>query len=173
MTPDSTTSHPELPATPASARHVPAIVDPKDPPVTTAAASPAATTRILLDTTDTKYTLLDGAWWPRSNDPYVELPALVEAIDDFRGPVKRLILHAGDWAEQPTKLQAAGRVIKLGYFRSQPAALLTVICEHQARVDLMIVPLDTPDEAAEAAMKLAATAGNRVHAQDILKTIAG
>ncbi|WP_328323759.1 DUF5994 family protein [Kribbella sp. NBC_00382] len=141
--------------------------------MTTAAASPAATTRILLDTTNTKNTLLDGAWWPRSNDPYAELPALVEAIDSLRGPVKRLILHAGDWAEQPTKLQAAGRVIKLGYFRSQPATLLTAICEQQARVDLMIIPLDTPAETAEAAMKLAATATNRINTPGILKAVTG
>ena len=127
--------------------------------------------RLLLDTTGAKNTLLDGAWWPRSTDPLAELPELVLAIDGVHEPVKRLILHAGEWAEQPMKLQVGERVIRIGYFASQPVSLLTAI-SGQSRVDLLVIPPDTDPDAADEAMKLSTSAGNQVHAQDILRTLA-
>ena len=63
-------------------------------------------------------------------------------------------------------------MLRLGYFTSQPAALLTAVCDDNARVDLLIVPPDTDAGLAEAAMSLAATTGNLVHAQYLLITVA-
>jgi Family of unknown function (DUF5994) len=63
----------------------------------------------------------------------------------------------------------AGRVLRLGYFASQPAALLTGLCgDNGGRVDLLIVPPHTDAGTADAAMLLAATASNLIHAQHIL-----
>jgi hypothetical protein len=129
---------------------------------------PTHAPRLLLDTTGARNTLLDGGWWPRSTDPVAELPELVLAIDGLHEPVSRLILHAGEWAEQPTKLRVAGRIVKIGYFASQPLGLLTAICGRLNRVDLLVVPPDTEPAEADAAMKLSTSAGNQVHAQDIL-----
>jgi hypothetical protein len=72
--------------------------------------------------------LLDGAWWPRSTGPVAELPGLVLAIDKLRGPVTRLVLAAAGWDGHPRRLGMNGRVLRLGYFTSQPASLLTAIC---------------------------------------------
>jgi hypothetical protein len=65
----------------------------------------------------------------------------------------------------------AGRVLRLGYFTSQPVNLLTALCDNGDRVDLMVVPPRTGQDAADAAMILAATTSNLVHAQHILLTV--
>lgn len=136
-------------------------------------SSPFAPTtpRLLLDRTGALNTLLDGAWWPHSTDPVAELPGLVLAIDGLRAPVTRLILRGIDWTDHPRLLGVDGRVIRIGYFASQPVSLLTAICGQRSRVDLLIVPPDTPRQSAEAAMKLTIATGNQVHAQDILRLV--
>jgi len=130
--------------------------------------TPPSTPRLRLESTGVRRTLLDGGWWPRSSDPVAELPGLVLAIDARRGPVTRLLLASGDWDGHPRRLDVAGRVVRLGYFVSQPAGLLTAMCGNRDRVDLLVVPPDTAGDSAEAAMLVAATLGNLVHAQHIL-----
>lgn len=135
------------------------------------ATTPPSTPRLRLEPTGTRRFLLDGGWWPRSGDPLAELPGLVLAIDALRGPVTRLVLSASGWDSQPRRLQVADRVLRLGYFTSQPASLLTALCDNGDRVDLLIVAPDTEPAVADAAMLTAATTGNRVHAEHILATL--
>jgi Family of unknown function (DUF5994) len=135
--------------------------------MTTISSTPPSTPRLRMEATGSHRTLLDGAWWPRSTDPVAELPGLVLALDKVRGPVTRLVLAAAGWDAHPRRLSIAGRVLRLGYFSSQPVSLLTAICGND-RIDLLVVPADTAAGTADAAMVLAATAGNRVHAQDIV-----
>ena len=98
-----------------------------------------------------------------------ELPGLVLAIDTLRGPVSQLVLSTDGWDEHPRRLGVAGRVLRLGYFSSQSKFLLTALCgDNGDRVDLLVVPADTDAAAADAAMVLAATTSNLVHAQHIL-----
>jgi hypothetical protein len=121
-----------------------------------------------MEPTGSRRTLLDGGWWPRSTDPVAELPGLVLAIDNLRGPIVRLLLSAHGWTDQPRHLRIADRVLRLGYFTSQPDSLLTALCDNGDRVDLLIVPPDTEPGAAQAALQQAATTGNLVHAQNIM-----
>jgi len=137
----------------------------------TVSPTPPSTPRLRLEATGARRTLLDGGWWPRSTDPVAELPGLVLAIDARRGPVTRLILAAGDWDSHPRLLNVAGRILRLGYFVSQPAGLLTAVCGKRDRVDLLVVPPDTDADTADAAILLAATVGNLIHAQDILLSL--
>jgi hypothetical protein len=124
-----------------------------------------------MEPTESPRTLLDGGWWPRSTDPVAELPGLVEAIDILRGPVTRLILAAEGWDSHPRRLRVAGRVLKLSYFASQPTNLLTVLCGNGHRVDLLVVAPDTERGSADAAMILATTTGNRIHAEPIARVV--
>lgn len=137
---------------------------------TTATALPP---RLRLEPTGSRRTLLDGAWWPRCADPATELPQLVLAIDTLRGPVTRLLLNAADWDTHPRRLEVAGRVLRLGFFTSQPTGLLTARCGNGDRVDLLVVPAGTARPIAEAAMELAATTSNRLHAHHLLLAAAG
>lgn len=124
--------------------------------------------RLRLEPTGSSRTLLDGGWWPRSKDPVAELPDLVLAIGTLRGPVTRLVLSADGWDSHPRRLTVGGLVLRLGWFTSQPASLLTAICLNGDRVDLLVVPTESAGDLAEGAMALPATAGNRIHAPQLL-----
>jgi hypothetical protein len=138
-------------------------------PVLAGAAPPAA--RLRLESARSRRTLLDGGWWPRSGDPVAEFPGLIRAIDERCGRVTRLMLGPVGWDSVPRRLSVAGRVVKLGWFAGQPAGLLTVFCGSSGRVDLLVVPPDTAEADALAAMELAASAANLVHTPDILNTV--
>ena len=136
--------------------------------MTVGSTSPPSTPRLRMEPSGSWRTLLDGGWWPRSTDPVAELPGLVLAIDSRHGPVTRLILSAVGWDTQPRRLRVAGRVLRLGYFASQPVSLLTALCGDRARIDLLIVAPDTDPASAEAAMLQAATTANHLHAPQLL-----
>ena len=74
-------------------------------------------------------TVLDGGWWPRSEDPATELPDLIRALDERHGRTRRIMLGAADWtASRPRQLVFGapenGRIVHLGWFATQPAGLL-------------------------------------------------
>jgi len=130
--------------------------------------TPPSTPRLRMGAAESRHALLDGGWWPRTTDPVAELPGLVLAIDALHGPVTRLVLNSAGWDDHPRRLGVADRVLRLGYFDSQPVSLLTALCGETARVDLLVVPPDTPARIAEEALATAASTGNRAHAPDIL-----
>jgi len=135
------------------------------------ASTPPPTPRLRLDPTGSRRSLLDGGWWPRSSDLLTELPGLILAIDPLRGRVTGLLLSAAGWDSLPQRLQIGDRVVRLGYFTSLPATLLTALCDNGDRVDLLIVAPRTEPATATAAMITAATIGNFVHAQHILDNL--
>jgi hypothetical protein len=61
--------------------------------------------------------------------------------------------------------------VRLGWFASMPAGLLTAISASGQRTDLVTIPFDTSEQDAAAAMRQAARAGNREHAPAILAAI--
>lgn len=105
--------------------------------------------------------MLDGAWWPQSRDPAVELPGLILAIDAIRCQVLRLVLAGTGWDERPRRVFVGDRTISIDYFGSQPATLLTAICV-RSRVDLLVIPPAAGHRVAHAAMIHTMASGNRV-----------
>lgn len=117
--------------------------------------------------------LLDGGWWPRTAVPTAELPGLIPALDARHGRITRIMLGTADWdASRPRVLSIGGpgdrRVVKLGWFATMPAGLLTAISARGDRTDLVTIPPHTSEEAAWAVMEQAAKEGNREHSPDIL-----
>src|SRR5690242_4128358 len=141
-----------------------------------AAISPApAGPRLLLQSDDAGPAPLDGGWWPRSADAAAELPGLILALGKRHGRISRVMLGAADWnASRPSRLRVdeAGRhVVRLGWFASMPAGLLTAISASGERTDLVTIPPDTSEHIAAGAMRQAAQAGNRERAPAILAAI--
>jgi Family of unknown function (DUF5994) len=119
---------------------------------------------------------LDGGWWPRSADPDAELPGLILALDKQRDRVVRVMLGPADWdASRPSRVRvdgpAGGRVVRVGWFASMPAGLLTAIFASGQRTDLVTIPHGAGERAAAAAMEQAATAGNLERAPAILEAV--
>ena len=140
--------------------------------------TPPATPRLRLQPDRPSYTLLDGGWWPRSADPAAELPGLILALDERYGPVTKIMLGVADWdSSRPRRLRIDGpagrRVMRLGWFATMPAGLLTVIYAGGHRTDLLIIPPDTSEQAAEAAMEQATQAGNRSRTPALLAAMTG
>ena len=128
--------------------------------------TPPSTLRLRLHPDSSDYTLLDGGWWPRSTDPAAELPGLILALDKRHGPITRIMLGMADWnASRPRRLRVYGpsgsRVVRLGWFATMPAGLLTATSRRGQRTDLLIIPPDTSEQDAQAAMDQAAQASNR------------
>jgi hypothetical protein len=140
--------------------------------------SSSSAPRLLLRSARAPGTLLDGGWWPRSADPVVELPGLVLALQGHgppgeHGPVTHIMLRVSDWDSRPRRLRVEGvegltdtRVVRLSWFDTLPAGLLTVIYADDHRVDLLTVPPDTEETAAWAAMKQAAQTGEHTQTPD-------
>ena len=144
--------------------------------MTTKLAEPPAVARgpvprLRWDPTLSRDTLLDGAWWPHTSDLLAELPDLILALDRRRGPVTHLMLGARTSHSHPARLAVAGRRVRLGWFASQPAGLLTAICGTRERIDLLVVPPATDPSTAGRAMAIAADATNTLHTTDILATL--
>jgi hypothetical protein len=141
-----------------------------------AAISSAQPARLELKPDQHGPTVLDGGWWPRSEDPATELPDLIRALDERHGRTRRIMLGAADWtASRPRQLVFGapqnGRIVHLGWFDTQPAGLLTAISATGQRTDLLTVPPDTREPEARKAMDQAAEAGNQIHAAGILASI--
>jgi hypothetical protein len=136
---------------------------------------PPARPRLLLQSDHAGPAPLDGGWWPRSADPAAELPGLILALDKLHGRISRVMLGTAGWnASRPSRLrlgEGGSRVVRLGWFASMPAGLLTAIFANGERTDLVTIPSDTSEQNVVAAMQQAARAGNREHAPAILATI--
>jgi Family of unknown function (DUF5994) len=147
-----------------------------DPRQTTASPALPAKARLLMQQDRTGRGLLDGGWWPRTNDPAAELPGLIPELDERHGRITRIMLGIADWdGARPRLLSFPGprgrRVVKLGWFDSMPAGLLTAISASGERTDLVTIPPQTSEEAASAAMRQAVNAGNHEHSPAILDAI--
>jgi Family of unknown function (DUF5994) len=138
----------------------------------TATSMPPPGPRLRLQPDQAARTLLDGGWWPRSTDPAAELPGLILAIDQRHGPVTQIMLGSASWdTSRPARLRvddpAGSRVVRLGWYETMPAGLLTATAP-AGRTDLLTVPPQTSEPAARAAMDQAAQPGNRTHTPALL-----
>ena len=146
------------------------------PPSTPTPTTKPSAPRLCLQQDGSAYTLLDGGWWPRSADPAMELPGLILALDERHGPVTRIMIGMADWnSSRPRRLRVYGpsgsRVVRLGWFATMPAGLLTATCGSGERTDLLIIPPDSSEQDAQAAMDQTVQAGNRRHTPDLLAAI--
>jgi hypothetical protein len=102
-------------------------------------------------------TILDGAWWPRSRDPVVEVSDLVVALDACQLPVSRIMLNPSGWDSHPRRIGVAGRTVRLGWFATLDAELLIATTSEDKRVDLFVVSPDASSASVDVAMTMASS----------------
>ncbi|WP_238342121.1 DUF5994 family protein [Actinopolymorpha rutila] len=116
--------------------------------------------------------LVHGAWWPRSNDPLIELPGLIVNVDEWCGDAAIcLMLAPHGWEDRSVRIRVRGRVVRVGWYTTQPGAMLTATFPELPNVHLLIIPFDTDPVRAEAAMVMAAGQACAVPAQEILARV--
>jgi hypothetical protein len=135
--------------------------------------APDDAVRLRLDPHPSRTTVLDGGWWPRSTDAATELPKLVRALAGLRGRITHVLLNVGDWdAPHARRADTGGGNLRLGWFTSQPAGLITVISEFgRDRFDLLVVPPDASRASADTALTAAADAADRRHTPELLALV--
>ena len=129
--------------------------------------------RLRLDPHPSRRTVLDGAWWPRSRDVVAELPRLVDALVGLRGEITHVLLNTAEWdLPHPHRVAGGRHAVRLGWYTSQPAGLLTIISDFgRDRFDLFVVPADASAASADTALTAAADATDNHHAPDLLAGI--
>ena len=116
---------------------------------------------------------LHGAWWPRSHEAHLELPDLIRDLDARRGEeVTCIILAPTDWEDRSPRLRAVDRIVRVGWFTTQPDSLVTATFADHPHLQLLVIPPETEPALAEAAMVMAAAPGNAVAAHHILAMVA-
>lgn len=144
-------------------------------PITESPPVSAPSLRLALEPTASRTTLLDGGWWPQSSDAAVELPALIATLDSRRGSISHVLLNVTEWdLPHPREITVDGRTVRLGWYTSQPAGLLTLVCDFgRDRFDLLVVPAKATAAGAATAMNSAATTGNRQRTPALLTDLNG
>ena len=114
-------------------------------------------------------TSLDGAWWPHTFDLSEELPALITELHTRGIRATRVAYNPASWDPAPRRLDADGRVVRLGWFRGLDPHLLNLSGDlARGRVDLLVVPPGTSQSAAAAAFTSATGSDNRRTATEVL-----
>ncbi|MEV1203894.1 DUF5994 family protein [Microbispora rosea] len=125
--------------------------------------------RLSLDPDLQRRGAVDGAWWPASYDAGVELPALIAAIDQhLERRVLRVGLHIDTWDNIPRRIAAPGRQVKVGWFRTIDAHVVTLITSGMEHLNLLVIPPETTPAAAGKALTMATRCRGRTRPGDIL-----
>ena len=83
-----------------------------------------------------------GTWWPRTRDAATELGGvLAEVGDHMGGAVDRVSLNIDAWdADQPQRLRAGDRLVRLGWFRTIDPTTITLGRGRNPRLPLRVIP---------------------------------
>ncbi|HEX6404694.1 MAG TPA: DUF5994 family protein [Pseudonocardiaceae bacterium] len=111
--------------------------------------------RLSLKPTSSARGALDGAWWPRSRDPSIELGPLVEELGAQRTPVRGIALTRGGWDSAPGRIQlASGRKVAVDWVRNGDVSMIRIIDTNYQRINLLVIPVDTRPAIAELALTM-------------------
>ncbi len=112
---------------------------------------------------------VDAAWWPRSRDLLVELPALLDVLWTAGREITRVSYNLSAWDSAPRRTRIAGRTVRLGGFTVSDPRLVTLLDSWQReRIDVLVIPPETDPDVAERAMQLASVADDPYSAAELL-----
>ncbi|MFC4471770.1 DUF5994 family protein [Streptomyces xiangluensis] len=104
---------------------------------------------------------IDGAWWPRSYDLLAELPRLLAGLPRAWGHISSVTVNGAVWSATPGRMLVVNQVVRLRRTLAASAQhTVVLIAPGRGRWDLLVVPPETTEEAAEPLM--AAAAGSHV-----------
>ncbi|MGW7431068.1 DUF5994 family protein [Streptomyces sp. NPDC054861] len=121
--------------------------------------APPVPARLTLTPETTLAGSLDGAWWPRSHDLSVELPSLVDAVQDRFGRITRVTVNPARWPVVPHKVPVTGHTVHVGWFAEQDPDKMILLSYAVGRCDLLVIPPGTEPAAAARLMTAAAAPG--------------
>jgi len=149
----------------------PGIIASLEPyPSETTAATPSTGVRLLLRDPGVVGGSVDGGWWPRSVDLTVELLPLLAKMYSAGYDVRSVTYNITAWDRPPRRLRVPGHQVRLGGYRSQDPALISLVdTSGWQRVDLVVIPPETNPVIAGRALALAGLDGDLHRAGQILQ----
>ncbi|MFJ5266392.1 DUF5994 family protein [Streptomyces sp. NPDC088387] len=100
---------------------------------------------------------IDGAWWPRSYDLLAELPRLLAGLPRAWGHITGVTVNDSLWSVTPGRILVANQEVRLHRTRAASAPhTILLLAPGRGRWDLLVVPPDTTEDAAEPLMAAAA-----------------
>ncbi|MQS13358.1 MULTISPECIES: DUF5994 family protein [Streptomyces] len=136
------------------------------------ATTPAATdstARLTLAPSGVRPGRLDGAWWPRSRDLLLELPALAAEIDERWGRITRITVNPARWPVIPRRIPVTGHTVHAGWFTIEQDQHMIMVCSYAPRrLSLLVVPPQTDAVEAARLMAEAADPANTRTASELL-----
>ena len=130
--------------------------------------SPERTPRLRLKPKGPISGLVDGAWWPHSDDLTTQLPDLLAVLSVRLGPVERVMFNINEWAVSPAKHFMGGRAVRLDGYQTQPIHTIDVIGVNRRRIALLVAPPSTDPDQAHATLMAAAAPDDRSTVDDLL-----
>lgn len=69
----------------------------------------------------------DTSWRPTTRNLGEELPVLMGSMHGDGFEVYRVMYNPADWDDTPRRIAIGGRVLKLGWYRTQDRGVITVV----------------------------------------------
>jgi hypothetical protein len=108
------------------------------------AASTQPGVRLAFPPSSTAAGVVNGSWWPRTRDPTTELPALVAAVADRLGGVRRIALNTDAWNYWPHQLVIIGGPRVRLDWGAADAHTIRLTGGGTSHLNLLAIPPDTP-----------------------------
>jgi hypothetical protein len=155
----------------APAMTSPGIIASLDPyPSETTAATPPTGIRLRLRDPGVAGGSVAGGWWPRTVDLTVELPPLLAEMYSAGYDIRSVTYNPAAWDRPPRRLRVPGHQVRLGGYRTQDTALISLVdTSGWQRVDLVVIPPETDEILAGRALALAGLDGDLHRAGQILQ----
>jgi hypothetical protein len=111
---------------------------------------------------------VQGAWWPRTDQLFTELPPLLAALSPRVGSVDRVIYDETSWAPASLRMEFEGRSIILEGSATTSTNTLSVIGEGFSPLVLLVVPPHTNPTRAYTAVMTASKPDNVSTPEELL-----
>lgn len=115
---------------------------------------------------------LNGAWWPRSKDLGAELTFLAAGLPAALGRVIQAVYSPADWEGAPRRVVAESGPVEVTSSLTGESHLVALTLS-ACKLNLLVVPPDTPVDQATEAMRVAASLENQAAADGILRAAVG
>lgn len=103
---------------------------------------------------------VQGAWWPRTDQLFTELPRLLTELSQRLGPVNRVVYDENDWASASLRMEFRGHSILLDGSGTASPNTLSVIGDGFGTLVLLVVPPHTDPTLAYTAVMAASSPGD-------------
>ena len=110
---------------------------------------------------------VQGGWWPLTDQLYIELRHLLEALSSRSGTIERVIYDENSWSSASLRIEFRGHSVILEPSNTSPNTL-TVSGKKFGTLVLLVVPPDTDPTAAHAAVMTAADPDDVSSAEELL-----